>query len=79
MRFCIVRAIQIQNGYNLSGWMKRAQNSDSKTHVKKQNLNSRTEIRQKSLKYLYLETPCMIRDRGGRRRRRTGVGEFYMV
>ena len=38
--------------------MKRAQNSDSKTHVKKQNLNSRTEIRQKSLKYLFLETPC---------------------
>ena len=59
MRFCVVRAIQIQNGYNLSGWMKRARNSDSKTHVKKQNLNSRTEIRQKSLKYLFLETPCI--------------------
>ena len=38
--------------------MKRAQNSDSITHVKKQNPSSRTEIRQKSLKYLFLETPC---------------------
>ena len=39
--------------------MKRAQNSDSKTHVKKQNPTSRTEIRWKSLKYLFLETPCI--------------------
>ena len=47
------------NGYNLSGKMKRAPNSDSKTHVKKQNPTSRTEIRRKSLKYLFLETPCI--------------------
>ena len=38
--------------------MKRAQNSDSKTHVKKQNPTSRTEISRQSLKYLFLETPC---------------------
>ena len=38
--------------------MKEAQNSDSKTHVKKLNLTSRTEIGHKSLKYLFLETPC---------------------
>ena len=48
------------NGYNLSGKMKRAPNSDSKTHVKKQNPTSRTEIRRKSLKYLFLETPCSM-------------------
>ena len=30
------------------------------THVKKQNLTSRTEIRRHSLKYLFLETPCSI-------------------
>ena len=40
--------------------MKRAQNSDSKTHVKKRNPTSRTEIRRKSLKYLFLETPCIV-------------------
>ena len=45
--------------YNLSGWMKWAQNSDSKTHVKRQNLTSGTEIRRQLLKYLFLETPCM--------------------
>ena len=39
--------------------MKQAQNSDSKTHVKKQNPTSSTEISRKSLKYLFLETPCM--------------------
>ena len=39
--------------------MKPPQNSDSKTRVKKQNLTSKTEIRQKSLKYLFLETPCI--------------------
>ena len=59
MRFCIFRAVKILNRYNLSGWMKQAQNSDSKTHVNKQNLTSRTEIRRQSLKYLFLETPCM--------------------
>ena len=40
--------------------MKRARNSDSKTHLKKQNLTSRKEIRRKSLKYLFLETPCIL-------------------
>ena len=39
--------------------MKRAQNSDFWTQVKKWNPTSRTEIRQKSLKYLFLETPCI--------------------
>ena len=60
MRFCIFRAVKILNGYNLSGQMKRLRNSDSITHVKKQNPTSRTEIRQKSLKYLFLETPCIV-------------------
>ena len=46
--FSVFRAVKILNGYNLSGLMKRAQNSDSKTHVKKYNPTSRTEIRQKS-------------------------------
>ena len=41
--FCVFRTIWILNGYNLSGQMKRALNSDSKTHVKKQNLTSGTE------------------------------------
>ena len=45
--------------------MKRAQNSDSKTHVKQQNPTSRTEIRRKSLKYLFLETPCNYDDNYG--------------
>ena len=39
--------------------MKRAQNSDSKTHVKKSNPTSRTEIKRNSLYYLFLETPCI--------------------
>ena len=39
--------------------MKRPQNSDSITHVKRQNSTFRTETRRKSLKYLFLETPCM--------------------
>ena len=46
--------------------MKRAQNSDSKTHMKKQNPTSRTEISRKSLKYLFLETPCSEIERSGR-------------
>ena len=58
MRFCIFRAVKILNRYNLSVWMKRVRNSGSKTHVKKQKLTSRTEIRRQSLKYLFLETPC---------------------
>ena len=63
MRFCIFRAVKILNGYNLSGQMKRLRNSDSITHVKKQNPTSGTEIRQKPLKYLFLETPCIcVRD-----------------
>ena len=40
--------------------MKRSRNSDSKTHVKKQNPTSRTEISRQSLKYLFLETPCIF-------------------
>ena len=42
--------------------MKPPQNSDSITHVKKQNPTSKTEIRRKSLKYLFLETPCTNRN-----------------
>ena len=44
--------------------MKRARNFDSITHLKRQNPTSRTEIRRTSLKYLFLETPCMIFDNG---------------
>ena len=50
--FSVFRAVQILDGYNLIDQMKRARNSDSETHVKKLNPNSRTEIRRKSLKYL---------------------------
>ena len=50
--FCVFSAVYIMNGCNLSGQMKRAWNSDSKTHVKKQNPTSRTEISRRSLKYL---------------------------
>ena len=32
---CVFRTLWILNGYNLNGLLKRAQNSDSKTHVKK--------------------------------------------
>ena len=39
--------------------MKQARNSGSKTHVKKLNPISRTEIRRKTRKYLFLGTPCM--------------------
>ena len=35
MRFSYFKALNILNGYALGGWMKRAQNFDSKTHVKK--------------------------------------------
>ena len=35
MRFCDFRVLQNLKGYNLSGYMKRAQNSDPKTHVEK--------------------------------------------
>ena len=40
--------------------MKRAQNFDSKTHLKKWNPTFRTKIGRKSLKYLFLETPCTV-------------------
>ena len=33
--FSVFRAVKILNGYNLNGWMKRPQNSDSKTQVKR--------------------------------------------
>ena len=56
--FCVFRTVQIINGHNWSGQLKRVRNSDSKTHVNKQNPTSITEIRRKSLKYLFLETPC---------------------
>ena len=58
--FSVVRAFKILYGYNLSGQMKRAKNPDSKTHVKRGNPTSRTEIRRKLLYYLFLETPCRL-------------------
>ena len=58
--FCNFRTVQNMNRYNLSAQMKRARSSDSITHLKKQNPTSRTEIRQTSLKYLFLETPCRL-------------------
>ena len=42
--------------------MKQAQYLDSKTHMNKLNLTSRTEIRNKALKYLFLETPCILEE-----------------
>ena len=58
--FCNFRTVQNMNRYNLSAQMKRARSSDSITHLKKQNPTSRTEIRQTSLKFLFLETPCIF-------------------
>ena len=48
--------------------MKRARNSDSETHA-----TSRTEIRQKSLKYLFLETPSMLDPSPKRKEKETRV------
>ena len=42
--FGVFRALNILNGYVLSVQMERAQNSDSETHVKKQNWTSRTDL-----------------------------------
>ena len=33
--FSVLRAVKIMDGYNLSGQMERARNSDSKKHVEK--------------------------------------------
>ena len=33
--FSVFRAVKVMDRYNLSGLMEQAQNSDSKTHVKK--------------------------------------------
>ena len=52
--FWVFRTLQTLNGYDISGQMKWARNSGSKTHVKTQNPTSRTEIRRNSLKYLFL-------------------------
>ena len=57
--FSIFRAVNIMKSYCLSGLMKRAGNSDSETHVKRLNPTSRTEIKRKPRKYLFLETPCI--------------------
>ena len=38
--------------------MERARNSESETHVKKSNPTSRTEIRHKSLCYIFFSAPC---------------------
>ena len=62
MFFSIFSAFYIMNGYNLSGQLKQAQDFDSKTHLKKQKPTFRTEISQKQLKYLFLETPCNFSD-----------------
>ena len=37
VRACVFRTLKILNGYFLNSSMKRAQNSDSETHVKKLN------------------------------------------
>ena len=42
--FGVFRALNILNGYVLSVKMERAQNSDSETHVKKQNRTSGTDL-----------------------------------
>ena len=44
-----IKAIKIQNGHCLNVQMKQAQNSDYRTHVKRWNPTSRTEIWYKSL------------------------------
>ena len=43
--FCVFGAVYILDGYDLSGQMGWAQNSDSNTHMKEINLTFRTEIR----------------------------------
>ena len=40
--------------------MKRAQNSDSKTHVENKNRTSRTDLRSESLWYIFFGSPCSI-------------------
>ena len=44
--------------------MKRAQNSESETHVKKSNPTSRTEIRLKLLCYIFLVHPVYTQKYG---------------
>ena len=56
--FSVFKAVKIMKSYCLSGLMKWAGNSDSETHVKRLNPTSRTEIKRKPRKYLFLETPC---------------------
>merc|ERR1719305_549948 len=51
--FSVFGAVKILNGYSLSGWMERAQDSDSMIHVKGWSPTSRTEIGQQSLYYLF--------------------------
>ena len=41
MHFSVSKAPNILNGYNLGGWMKLAQISDSKTHVKSKIVKSK--------------------------------------
>ena len=60
----VARALYILNGYVIGCPMKQAQNSDFKTHVEKWKTTFKREIRQKSLKYLFLETPCQSIARG---------------
>ena len=57
--FSFFKAVKIMKSYCLSGLMKWAGNSDSETHVKRLNPTSRTEIKRKPRKYLFLETPCI--------------------
>ena len=40
--------------------MERAQNSESVTHVKKTNPTSRTDLRRKSLCYIFFGAPCTL-------------------
>ena len=60
MLFCVFNTIKIQNGHCLNVRMKRAQNSDSETYVKKLNPTSRTEIGYKLLWCILLVHPVCI-------------------
>ena len=56
----IFDANDVLNGYVLVGQMKPAQNSDSRTQIKKLNPTSRTKIRRKLLKYLFFRDTLYV-------------------
>ena len=57
--FRVFKAVKIQDGHCLNVPMKLAQNSDYKTHAKKLNPTSRTEIGYKSLWCIFFGAPCI--------------------